>query len=129
MTCAFTQGFPESRVVQQNVFHPLANLTRIQRLFTHDGVRIKSIHHGIEQFAAEIRRITELCGATIPDRLSQLLAKYGHSPVDMEQAGIEYACEQIQGLVLQGVDGIHLYTMNKPAQTKQILQMTGLVDL
>jgi methylenetetrahydrofolate reductase (NADPH) len=61
--------------------------------------------------------------------LSQLLAKHGHNSADMEQAGIEYACEQIQGLAAQGVDGIHLYTMNKPAQTKRILQMTGLVDL
>jgi methylenetetrahydrofolate reductase (NADPH) len=44
----------------------------------------------------------------------------------MEQAGIEYACEQIRGLVAQGVAGIHLYTMNKPTQTKQILKMAGL---
>ena len=79
--------------------------------------------------AAQIRRITELCGAAIPERLANLLAKHGHNPVDMEQAGIEYACEQIQGLVAQGVDGIHLYTMNKPVQTKQILKLSGLSAL
>jgi len=44
----------------------------------------------------------------------------------MEKAGIEYACRQIDGLVSQRVDGIHLYTMNKAAQTKTILQHTGL---
>jgi hypothetical protein len=41
-------------------------------------------------------------------------------------AGIEYACEQISELLQQGVDGLHLYTMNKPVQTKQILKMAGL---
>lgn len=77
--------------------------------------------------AAQIRRITELCGASIPERLSLILAKYGGNPADMEQAGIEYACEQIRDLVAQGVAGIHLYTMNKPAQAKQILQQSGLI--
>jgi methylenetetrahydrofolate reductase (NADPH) len=46
----------------------------------------------------------------------------------MEQAGIEYACEQIRDLAAQGVAGIHLYTMNKPLQAKQILQQSGLIS-
>ena len=78
--------------------------------------------------AAQIRRITELCGAAIPERLAEILAKYGGHPADMEQAGIEYACEQIRDLVAQGVAGIHLYTMNKPLQAKRILQQSGLIS-
>lgn len=78
--------------------------------------------------AAQIRRITELCGAAIPERLAGILAKYGGHPADMEQAGIEYACEQIRDLVDQGVAGIHLYTMNKPLQAKRILQQSGLIS-
>ena len=78
--------------------------------------------------AAQIRRITELCGAAIPERLAGILAKYGGHPADMEQAGIEYACEQIRDLVAQGVAGIHLYTMNKPLQAKRILQQSGLIS-
>lgn len=77
--------------------------------------------------AAQIRRITELCGATIPDRLAKILGKHGGNPADMEQAGIEYACEQIRALAEQGVAGIHLYTMNKPQQARQILHQTGLI--
>ncbi len=76
--------------------------------------------------ATQIRRITELCGAKIPERLSKLLGRFGDKPAEMEKAGIEYACEQISELIQQGVAGIHLYTMNKPAQTKQILKMAGL---
>ena len=76
--------------------------------------------------AAQIRRITGLCGATIPKGLAVLLQKFGDKPAEMEKAGLEYACEQIMDLVSHGVDGIHLYTMNKPAQTKVILKLTGL---
>ena len=76
--------------------------------------------------AAQIRRITGLCGATIPRRLAALLQKYEGKPAEMEKAGLEYACEQIIDLVGHGAAGIHLYTMNKPAQTKMILQQTGL---
>ena len=76
--------------------------------------------------AAQIRKITELCGASIPGRLAALLQKFGGQPADMEKAGIEYACEQISDLMDHGVAGIHLYTMNKPAQTKTILKQTGL---
>lgn len=76
--------------------------------------------------AAQVRRMTELCGASIPRKLSELLHKFGENPQDMEKAGIDYACNQIVDLVEHGVAGIHLYTMNKPRQTKEILRQTGL---
>ena len=76
--------------------------------------------------SAQIRRITELCGASIPQKLSAMLDKYGDRPAEMEKAGIEYACAQIGELVENGVAGIHLYTMNKPRQTQEILRQAGL---
>lgn len=76
--------------------------------------------------AAQIRRMTELCGASIPDSLSGILRRYGDNPADMEKAGIEFACRQIVDLVEHGVAGVHLYTMNKPRQTAEILRQTGL---
>ena len=76
--------------------------------------------------AAQIRRITELCGATIPGRLAKLIARFGDQPAEMEKAGIEYACEQLVDLVQNRVAGIHLYTMNKPQQTETLLKMAGL---
>ena len=30
------------------------------------------------------------------------------------EAGIQYAVDQIRDLIINGVDGIHLYTMNNP---------------
>jgi len=44
----------------------------------------------------------------------------------MEKAGMDYACKQIVDLVENRVAGIHLYSMNKPRQTGEILKQTGL---
>lgn len=69
----------------------------------------------------QIRRITALCGATIPRNLNSLLEKYEKSPADAEKVGIDFAVRQIADLWEQKVDGIHLYTMNKARQTREIL--------
>ena len=79
--------------------------------------------------AAQIARISSLCGASIPQPLSRLMARYSDDPQSMEQAGVDYAAEQISNLVSNNVDGIHLYTMNRPNLAKDILSSTGLRNL
>lgn len=76
--------------------------------------------------AAQIKRLTTLCGATVPPSLARLLVRYGDDPVALREAGIEYACAQINDLLAHGVDGIHLYTMNKVAPISRIVRDTGL---
>lgn len=74
----------------------------------------------------QIARIISLCGASIPKALQNIIDKYEHNPLDLEKAGVDYACQQITDLVDHHVDGIHLYTMNKLEQSKFIIQQTGL---
>lgn len=62
-----------------------------------------------------------LSGTSVPDALSNLVAKYADSPDDMRKAGIEYATQQIEDLIANDVDGIHLYTMNKAATACEII--------
>ncbi len=76
--------------------------------------------------ADQIKRIAALCGASIPAGLVLLMDKYGSNNDDMRKAGIEYAVTQIKGLVDGGADGIHLYTMNRPASAAEILSAAGL---
>ena len=73
----------------------------------------------------QIRRITELSGAKIPRELNSLLEKYVDSPADAEKVGIDFAVKQIADLLAHGVDGIHLYTMNRARQTREILRRLG----
>ncbi len=86
------------------------------------GVRIPIIPGVMPiQKAEQVVRFA-MCGASIPAKLIILLDKYGKSEHDMRRAGVEYAVEQIQQLMSEGVDGIHLYTMNKPVLAREILK-------
>jgi len=76
--------------------------------------------------AKQIKRICSLCGTSIPSKMQAMIEKYGDNPLDMEKAGIEYACNQIADLVNHKVDGIHVYTMNKSSQVTTIINQTGL---
>ena len=70
--------------------------------------------------AASIQRMVSLCGASMPRKLTRLLARYGGHPQALREAGIAYAIDQICDLIAGGVDGIHLYTMNNPEVSRQI---------
>ena len=59
-------------------------------------------------------------GASMPRRLTRILAKYGDHPDALREAGIAYAIDQISDLIAGGVDGIHLYTMNNPDVARKI---------
>lgn len=74
----------------------------------------------------QIKRMLALSGASIPSALLQLLDKYDKRPDDMEKAGIEYASRQVEDLIINQVPGIHLYTMNKSRQIKEIATNAGL---
>ncbi len=70
--------------------------------------------------AASIQRMVSLCGASIPRKLSRILARYGDHPQALREAGIAYAIDQIADLIAAGTDGIHLYTMNNPDVSRKI---------
>lgn len=70
----------------------------------------------------QIGTSVQLSGSSVPTELSNLLAKYGDNPEDMRKAGIDYAIRQIEQLIQNQVDGIHLYTMNKSDVTREIFE-------
>ncbi len=70
--------------------------------------------------ANQIYRIQKLSGASLPKKFVRILDKYAHNPEALKEAGEAYALEQIIDLMAWGVDGIHLYTMNKPDTARKI---------
>lgn len=71
--------------------------------------------------AKQIRKITSLCGCTIPEKLRKILDRYENNPKALKEAGIAYATEQIIDLMTSDIDGIHIYTMNKVEMAKKIM--------
>ena len=72
---------------------------------------------GIMPFTSvnQIQRMAFTCGASIPAKVVKRLVLAGDDPADQARAGIEYACEQLEDLAANGVDGLHVYSMNKPS--------------
>lgn len=69
---------------------------------------------------SQIERMVSMCGASLPAKFSKIMNKYADKPEALRDAGIAYAIDQIVDLISQGVDGIHLYTMNSPYVAKRI---------
>ncbi len=69
---------------------------------------------------SQVLRMATMCGASIPRKMSRLLNRFENNPKALEDAGIAYAVDQIVDLIANGVDGIHLYTMNKPHIAQRI---------
>lgn len=69
----------------------------------------------------QVERARLLSGSTMPPRFLSIVDKWGGNPAAMEQAGVAYATGQIVDLLANGVNAIHVYTMNKPSVAEAIL--------
>ncbi|MGI6755043.1 MAG: methylenetetrahydrofolate reductase [Atopobiaceae bacterium] len=82
-----------------------------------DRIRIKvPVVVGIMPFTStrQIQKMAFSCGASIPAKVIKYLAQAGDSEEAQRQAGVDYAIEQLEDLSANGVDGLHIYSMNKP---------------
>lgn len=64
--------------------------------------------------ASQIKRIVSLSGNMVPPRFLAIVDRFKDDSKAMRQAGIAYATEQIIDLIANGVNHVHIYTMNKP---------------
>lgn len=76
----------------------------------------------------QIERMVSMCGASLPRKFTRIIQKYENNPEALRDAGIAYAVDQIIDLVTEGVDGIHLYTMNNPYVARKISEaVSGII--
>ncbi len=70
--------------------------------------------------ANQIKRIISLSGTYLPQRFKTIVDRYGYNSEVMAQAGIAYATEQIIDLYANGINAVHVYSMNKPNIAQKI---------
>lgn len=129
----YPEGHPNSKTLAEDVEHLKIKVDAgaselITQLFfdNHDfynfldkstqaGIRVP-IEAGIMPVTnkKQIERMVTLCGATLPLKFQKILTRYGHDNTALRDAGIAYAIDQIVDLLANGVDGVHIYTMNNP---------------
>ncbi len=70
--------------------------------------------------AKSIKRICAISGTSLPQRFIRIVERYGDNPAAMLQAGIAYATEQIIDLFANGINAVHIYSMNRPEVAAKI---------
>ena len=64
--------------------------------------------------AKQIQRICKISCNSLPQRFHHIVDRYADKPEAMKQAGIAFATEQIIDLYANGINAVHIYSMNKP---------------
>ncbi|HEX7597529.1 MAG TPA: methylenetetrahydrofolate reductase [NAD(P)H] [Polyangia bacterium] len=70
---------------------------------------------------AQIQRMTQMCGATVPPILLAEMERRRTDPVAVAQLGVAQATAQCVDLLLGGAPGVHFYTLNQSPATRMIL--------
>ena len=70
--------------------------------------------------AGQVANAVKLSGCNVPERFRSIVDCFGDNPKAMQQAGIAYATDQIIDLLANGINHIHVYSMNKPEVAKGI---------
>lgn len=72
--------------------------------------------------ASQVERAIAMSGSFMPQKFRTLVDKFGNNDAAMKQAGIAYATEQIIDLYANGINAVHVYTMNKPDVAEKIME-------
>lgn len=75
---------------------------------------------------AGLRRMADMCGATIPGRLVKLFQNLDDQPDTRQLVAATVAAEQCLGLAEQGVKHFHFYTLNRDELAFALCHMLGL---
>ena len=70
----------------------------------------------------QIKRFTQMCGAAIPAKLLSKIEAVEDDTEAVKQIGVYHAARQCEGLLRDGVAGLHFYTLNRSTATRAIYQ-------
>ncbi|ACO04053.1 MAG TPA: methylenetetrahydrofolate reductase [NAD(P)H] [Persephonella sp.] len=136
---AYPEGHPESPSLEKDIYYFKKKVEagaefaitqmffdnsyfyRYMDLLSKEGINIPVIP-GIMPITnfRQIEKFAVMCGATIPKDLVEKLEKVENSPEEVAKIGIDYATEQCEDLLKNGVKGLHFYTLNKSKATVEI---------
>jgi methylenetetrahydrofolate reductase (NADPH) len=77
---------------------------------------------------AQVKRITSLCGARLPEKLVAKLESATEDTEKQFELGVDFAIQQTQDLIDAGVPGIHFYVLNRSEAAARVLSEVSLPD-
>ncbi|MEY7999074.1 methylenetetrahydrofolate reductase [Clostridium sp. Mt-5] len=75
-----------------------------------------------------IIRMTVSNGSAIPRELAEIIGRYSDNPEDFKKAGKEYTVKQIYKFINAGINGLHIYSLNKWKDITDILNDAGILN-
>ncbi len=75
---------------------------------------------------ATLRMALSMNGCSIPRSLAEIISRYYNDPDGFKKAGKEYTVRQIYDYVGLGIDGLHIYALNKDKDVADIMNMSGI---
>jgi len=74
----------------------------------------------------KVARFSRSCGATVPDWLTRLFESLTNDPREHDMVAAAVASEQCRGLMAEGFDQFHFYTMNRAPLARAVCRMIGI---
>lgn len=68
-------------------------------------------------------------GSAVPRDLAEIIGRYGNNPDDFKKAGKEYTVKQIHKFMNAGIDGLHIYALNRYKDVTDIVVDSGIRKL
>lgn len=111
-----------AHAVYTQLFFENSSFFRFRELCEQAGIRVPIIP-GIMPVTnfAQIKRITQLCGAVLPESLSKKLEGASDDKEAQFEIGVDFAIQQCRELADAGVPGIHFYVLNRSQACEMIL--------
>jgi methylenetetrahydrofolate reductase (NADPH) len=111
-----------AHVVVTQLFYDNQDFFRFRERYERAGIRVPLVP-GILPVTnlAQIQRITSMCGARLPSDFIADLSDRDDEQWQF-QIGVDFATRQVQGLIDEGIPGIHFYVLNKSQATSAVLK-------
>ena len=74
---------------------------------------------------SQLHTIKDLSGSFLPQRFIQMVDRFGDDKKSMQQAGIAYATDQVIDLFANGINHVHIYSMNDHTVAEKIMENVG----
>jgi len=74
----------------------------------------------------QVRRFSERCGAGVPDWLAELFEGLDDDPEQQALVAASVAAEQARRLIVEGIEELHFYTLNRAELTIAACRLLGL---
>lgn len=111
-----------AQVIFTQLFFDNSKFYRYLGLLEQNGISVPVVAGIMPVFSyKQVVKMTSLAKISVPADFYENLEKFGNSPSDIKNFGVDFAVKQCKNLIENGVGNLHFYTINRSELTTRIL--------